>query len=194
VPRLTQQLKIVQALCEVLYAARITELRGIGREEFEVDAVVGAGARADAPVVRRRGEAAPASLNVVSASAGTVPEGQLFGSWHFVLLLSAKNAALINVLNGLARCPSFAVVTHVDVTGESALFRRSGEAPPPARRAPAASGTQPGEALKETASVLSRDERVVCGHDTPLTVRMELDVYQFAKPRAAGAGKAEEAK
>jgi hypothetical protein len=188
VPRLTQQLKIVQSLCEVLYAGRINDLRSIGREEFEVDAI--SGVKSDAPVGRHRVETASSSLNVVNAGAGTIPEGRLFGNWHFVVVFSAKNSALLTVLNGLASGPLFAVVTSLDVAGDAKLFVRSGESSPAERRTTAEG--QP--AAKDAAPVVSRDQRVVCGRDVPLTVRMEVDVYQFATLPPARGPKTEGAK
>lgn len=199
VPRLTQQLRIVQALCGVLYEARIAELKGIGREEFEVDAVGSAAAKpaTPAPPPARRPAGGQVSLNVVEADAGLIPEGRQFGVWHFVIVFTAREAALINVLNGLAKNPVFTVVTRLGVVGDDKLFQRAVEA---AARAEKRSGTEPtakpAEPAKEATPVLPRDERVACGRSaTPLTVRMELDVFQFVKVQpVGGAGKAEGAR
>jgi hypothetical protein len=186
VPRLTQQLKITQALCEVLYGARISELRGIGREEFEVEAVSGAGAKPVATGSRGRAVAAAVSLNTVSATAGLIPDGKLYGNWHFVLVFTAKESALIGVLNGLARSPVFSVVTRLDIDSNDTLFDRSGEGSRAARRAGAeTAAAKPVEVVKEVS--VPRDQRVVCGRESPLTVRLELDVFQFVKMQAAEA-------
>jgi hypothetical protein len=182
VPRLTQQLKITQALCGVLYASRVSELRGIGREEFEVDAVIDAGVKPAAPS-RRRAEAASASINTVNSDAGKIPPDQLFGNWHFVLQFSAKEAALVGVLNGLARSPVFAVVTRLEIEGEGRLFDRSAEEGRAARKGGIESAAKPTET---GAAAVPRDQRVVCGRDVPLRVRMELDVFQFVKMQIAG--------
>lgn len=185
VPRLTQQLKITQALCGVLYNARISELQGLGREEFEVDAVGGAVARPVAPRSRGRVEAVSMSMNVINPSAGKIPEDQLFGNWHFVLQFTAREAALVGVLNGLARSPVFAVVTRMEITGENRLFQRAAEEGRVTRK----SG---GEAVAKSAeggavATVPRDQRVACGREVPLKVRMELDIFQFVKMQIAAA-------
>ena len=195
VPRLTQQLKIVQSLCGVLYDSRISELKGIGREEFEVDAVTGAGAQPAAAGGRRRGATVVASLNVMSPNAGLIQEGRLFGNWHFTLSFTAKESALLGVLNGFARSPLFVVVTRVDVAGDDKAFQQSGETAPAGRKPAKDAPAKAVEVGKDVPAALPRDQRVVCGHDVPLTVKMELDVYQFVKAQPAGATpKAEEAK
>jgi hypothetical protein len=182
VPRLTQQLKITQALCGVLYNARISELQGLGREEFEVDAVGGAVAKPVATRTRGRVEVASMSMNVVNPNAGKIPPDQLYGNWHFVLQFTAKESALVGVLNGLARSPVFAVVTRLEVTGEDRLFDRSADE----ARAPRKVSAEPGAKPAETgAATVTRDQRVVCGREVPLKVRMELDVFQFVKMQIA---------
>jgi hypothetical protein len=185
VPRLTQQLKITQALCEVLYAARISELRGIGREEFEVEAVSGAGIK-PAATGRRRAEAAPTLLNAVSANAGKIAPDQLYGKWHFVLLFTVKESALVGVLNGLARSPIFAVVTRLEIVGDNKLFDRSLVAARASRKGAAEAASKSVEAGKESAVLVPRDQRVACGRETVLTVKMELDVLQFVRKRGTG--------
>jgi hypothetical protein len=186
VPRLTQQLKITEALCGVLYAARISELQGIGREEFEVDAVGGsAGAKpATTGGARRRAEAAAVSLNTIAAAAGLIPDGKLYGNWHFVLVFTAKESALMSVLNGLARHPAFAVVTRLDIDSKGSLFERSGEAARLSRKSGADSAVKSAETVKEGPVIVPRDQRIVCGHESPLMVRLELDVFQFVKMQA----------
>lgn len=188
VPRLTQQLRIVQALCGVLYNARITELKGVGREEFEVDAAGGPTSRA-APAAGRRNQGAQASLNMTRVNAGLIPEGRLFGKWRFVLVFSARESALLNVLNGLARSPVFAVVTRVEVIGDDKLFQK--QADPNARRDKrAGDAVVKGPSIsKEGLSNVPRDQRVVCGQNVaPLVVRLDLDVLQFVKLQSAGDG------
>ncbi len=183
VPRLTQQLKITQVLCGVLYNARISELQGLGREEFEVDAVGGSVAKPVATRGRGRVEAASMSLNVVNSNAGKIPEDQLFGNWHFVLQFTARESALVSVLNGLARSPVFAVVTRIEVAGEDRLFERVNEEGRATRKGGGETVAKPAEAVA-VASV-PRDQRVVCGREVPLKVRMELNVFQFVKMQIA---------
>ncbi|MEI6515601.1 MAG: Amuc_1100 family pilus-like protein, partial [bacterium] len=96
VPRLTQQLKIVEVLCQALYAGNITSLDALSRQEFEVDAVTGAGGKV-APAAR----AGEIDLkNSVDAGAGLVPEGQFYGRWRFSVQFKARESGLMKILNG----------------------------------------------------------------------------------------------
>ncbi len=197
VARLTQQLRIVEALCGVLYGARITDLQGVGREEFEEDAVAGGAARpADEGSsgrgrVRRAEQAGPTALNSVNPETGLVPAGQLFGKWRFVLRFTARESAVIQTLDSLSRNPLFIVVTKIELTGDSNVVVQGGDAAARVRdEVVTAEGEKP--AAKSPQSALSRDLRIVCGRDIPVTVKMEIDVCQFAKqteatPAAEGA-------
>lgn len=175
VPRLTQQLKIVELLCGVLYTARVSRLSGLARQEFEVDAPASA-AKPAAP-----GRAAEVELrNVNDPSAGLVPQGQLYGRWHFVLQFSGRESAVMNVLNGLAKSPVFMVVTRLDIEGDEKLFERKEVAQA------AKAGEEPAAVKAQPAA---KDYRVVCGRDALMNVKLDLDVYQFAKPQAVDAAK-----
>lgn len=183
VPRLTQQLRIVEMLCDVLFDARINELKGLGREEFEGEASASGPAQPEPTAGRsRRGSKAVAvttSLNCVNRNAGIIPPGALYGTWHFVLKFTAKEKALLDVLNRFARSPAFVVVTDVSLSspeqGVGRAPEKTAEAPPPRR----------GGALQEAPVTEETPGAIVCGHDLPLTVTMELDVYQFAGPSPA---------
>lgn len=182
VPRLTQQLKVVETLCNILYDAKISKLSGIARQEFEVDATANAApAPKPAPGRGKPVVAAPMDLkNIVDASAGVVPQGQLFGKWHFAIQFSGRESAVMNTLNGLARSPMFVVVTRLTIQGDEKLFSRKesvavkagADEPPEVKQAPK-----------------SKDYRIVSGRDAQMDVKLELDVYQFAKPQANEAAK-----
>lgn len=176
VGRLTQQLRIVEGLCQALFAARIQELRGVGREEFEQSRA--AGSEESAPPVRtpasRRPEPGQVSLNTVNPDAGLVPPDALYGKWHFILDFTAKESVLLAALNALARHPAFVVVTRMELTGDDKGVVRRAEAVKTAR-----DRREAGETEAET-----RDMRIVCGQDVPVGVRLELDVYQFRPPPA----------
>lgn len=186
VPRITQQLKIVETLCGILYGAKINALVGLSRQEFESDM---ASPATSAPARGRTPPAASAKegsdivvKNVVDASAGLVPPGQLYGKWRFALQFTAREAALLKVLNDFAGSPLFIVVTRMEIKGDDKVFdRKEAEA-----LATKSSEAPEGAAVKET--VKSRDARVVCGRDALLTVKMEVDVYQFAKPQESEPG------
>ena len=183
VPRITQQLKIVESLCGILYAAKISALTGISRQEFESDAapVVVPGRPVAAPV---KAGSEMATKNVVEATAGVVQPGQLYGRWRFVFQFTARESALLNVLNGLSRSPVFVVVNRMEVKGDEKVFDRKEAEAVAAKSAENPDGTGAKEAV-----VPPRDARVVCGRDALLAVKLELDVYQFAKPQESGPAK-----
>jgi len=170
VPRLTQQLKIVQTLCGVLYAARINKLSAITRQEFEVDA-------AGATTVSAPGSARFSEMSVKNTTdpmAGIIPAGKLYGQWHFFLQFSGRESSVINVLNGFAKSSLFVVVSRVNIEGEEKLFER--------KEVAVAKTGDDSLVVKEPPK--ARDYRVMCGRDAFLNVKLELDVYQFAKPQA----------
>ena len=175
VPRLTQQLRIVETLCDLLFSSHITSLGGIARQEFEADAVGTGGTPPRAPVAQ------PNEIeikNVVDAMAGIIPQGQQYGRWHFALQFNARDTVVMNILNGLASSGVFISITRLDIKGDEKLFERKDSAGAGLKpeAAPAEEGVVP---VKEVPKM--RDERIVCGRDSALTVKMELDVYQFAK-------------
>lgn len=179
VPRLTQQLKIVEALCLILYSGNISSLEAVARQEFEVDAVSGAGVTATGRPGAR--PVAPGSAeieikNTVEPEAGLVPKGQLYGRWHFAIQFKGRETALMSILNGLACSSIFAVVTRLEVKGDEKLFER--------KEGTGAAVKGAGEAEAEKEPPKTRDYRVVCGRENLLTVKMDLDVYQFSKPQA----------
>jgi len=178
VPRLTQQLGIVQTVCGVLFDARISSLQGVGREEFEAD--VGAAAPSGP---QRRKPAAQMSLNTPNVNAGLIPPDRLYGSWHFVLAFTAKERALLDVLNGLARCPMFVEVTDLNLASPEKGMGLTPDNPvePPAKAGTAATRRIGAQKAGETEAAEENGGGIVCGHDLPLTVKMELDVYQFGK-------------
>ena len=176
VPRLTQQLKIVELLCGILYKAGVSKLSGLARQEFEADSPVAVVAKPALP-----GRSAEQELkNVNDPNAGMVPPGQLYGRWHFVLQFSGRESAVMNVLNGLAKSQVFMVVTRLTLEGDEKLFERKEVT------VAAKAGEEP---LAVKAPPAAKDYRVVCGRDALMNVRLELDVYQFAKPLAADAAK-----
>lgn len=172
VPRLTQQLKIVEALCLALYAGNISSLDAVARQEFEVDAVAGSAGKV--PVAARGGEIE--MKNSVDSGAGLVPEGQLYGRWRFSVQFKARESGLMKILNELANNSIFTVVTRLEVKGDEKVFERKDGA---------------GGAAKEAAGIATekevpktRDYRVVCGRENLLTIKMDMDVFQFSKPQA----------
>ncbi len=152
VPRLTQQLKIMESLTRILFEENVSRVITMHRELFE------GGPSA--------GENEGVLLN---PQAGLTDAGGLYGRFHFALDFEAKESALIAVLNRLARHEMFTVVTRMEIV-------KLGEDVRPAERPAPTPATV--DLLPE---VLARQQRLVCGLalETPMRVKLNLDVYQF---------------
>jgi len=95
VPRLTQQLMIMEKLCGVLFSEKIESLVAVVREEFEEGG--GAYASAGRPGVqsvartartagsRTAGPGAVVTPRLVNKSAGLMEENDLYAKFHFIL-------------------------------------------------------------------------------------------------------------
>jgi hypothetical protein len=166
VPRLVQQLKIIEALCDILQEAGITELATIERDNFE-QAARGADASSG-----RRG-APPSGGASPSESAGNAPGGdKMVSSQHFKISVKAKENAVIEMLNLLASQPMFMVVTRVEMNNPRQEYSAGGPVSAPAvvARAPGTPGASE-PATRKRQVILGREE---------LDVKLDLDVYQFA--------------
>jgi len=181
VPRLSQQLAIIDNLCGVLFEEKISEIVAIERQEFEGGGV--------APGAGRRGMAG--RLGVFGGEdvtgAGLLSEGDLYTSLRFVLEFKTKEKALISVLNRLSRHSMFCVIKSLAIDKEVADVKevkpkedvgrtKEGEEAP-------AEGTTP-EAAKVDEQTLPRRSRIVSGLpvEKPMRVVMCLDVYRFRSP------------
>ncbi len=122
IPRLVQQLKIIEALCQALAQSGAAELISFSREEFE------------------NALAAPGASRSPSAAG---PE-ELYTTMHFKLAVKAGEASVIDLLNRLARLPVFTVVTSVDlVNTRSGPREGAGRGGAPAAAAPAGQRKRP---------------------------------------------------
>ncbi len=166
IPRLVQQLKIIEALCDILQEAAIVELVAIERDNFEQ-----AARGADASGGRRGAPGTPGAPSPESAASS--PGGdKLVSSQHFKISVKARENAVIEMLNLLASWPMFMVVTRVEITNPLQEYSAAGPVSAPAVAAPAP-GT-PG-----TPEPAARERQVILGREE-LDVKLDLDVYQFA--------------
>ncbi len=129
VPRLTQQLMIVEKLCEVLFSAKVEKVLEIQREMFEenVDAANAeaaarpgaAGGRGRAAPVSGKGKTAVSSSKLLNKNAGLLREEDLYARFRFIADFKAKESVVLEVLNQLARNEMFIVVVSIDAARES---------------------------------------------------------------------------
>ncbi len=189
VPRLMEQLELVKRICRILFDNRVKALSSVGRAMFENQVpTVAPAATAVVPVpdpapgrrsARRSGAQPPAAEPSPSTASqpGMVPEGALFGKYRFVIEFSAKESALIGVLNALAASPSFTMVKIMRLTKSVPVLI-------PVQVASAATGpadTGLGAVPAAAGAVRLGPSYPVSGleMEIPMQVRMELDVYKF---------------
>ena len=199
VPRLVQQLGIIISLIDEMYAANVMHIDSIGRELFEegdeeqppAEEEEESGGRGRGRGRGRRGSRGggegSASVQALLAPIAT----ELYEGQHFVLRFSARQDAVIDLLNRIARLRYFTVVTDVRMN------KRVPDVRPPiapnekeaggrsARRGGAAQNedvVQDAEAMP-LLSDLPPAQRLMSGPDVdpPLSVTIELDVFNFAR-------------
>jgi hypothetical protein len=194
VPPLMEQLEMVNRMCRILFANRIKALSAVERTAFENQPPKASTDAADAgsapagignarrPGVRRPGAQQPsaASPSPSARQPGVIPEGALFSKYRFVIEFSAKESALIGVLNALAASPSFVVVkvlrlnkgipVLMPVTVEPAA---AAGIPIPGFDAPTPPTAAPALKLGPSYPVSGLELEI------PMQVRIELDVYKF---------------
>ncbi|HMP75900.1 MAG TPA: Amuc_1100 family pilus-like protein [Kiritimatiellia bacterium] len=169
IPRLVTQLKTMEALCGILFQARIHTLMGIEREPFELAAQP---EQEEFTGMRRR---ATVQEPTVSQRAAIVPksaENPLYEVERVTITVLARDAAVWDVLNLMASSPLVASV--VDVQLVNTLADQLGKAQPVAAI----------EADKAPAGVPLRypthEERIVAGREL-VRATILVDVYRFVQ-------------
>lgn len=189
VPRLVQQLTIIRKLCDILYAARISRLVQVSRDEFESGMPAGrVSPGGPAGVMGRRlvgsiddGMGSPGSgpLDEAARQAGTMADGAQFATFRFVLVFEAKEDVLVDVLNRLAANEMFVVVHSLEVRAPDGQVQvRRPEAAPVTAVLPGVAAAGGADTPAEDPPI---DSRVVSGRENPMTVKMEIDVYRFRR-------------
>jgi hypothetical protein len=189
VPRLTQQLAIVETLGQILFKEGISELTTVKRDEFEgavaLAAVPAAPQGGSAPPKPRRQQpglpVAPGQAGAIrAAKAGVMGAQDLYSSFRFTLEFKAKERALTALLNRIAAANTFMIVRRLQISKETPDVQDV-----TAQAAKAANDEDPGQnAAAKPATpprTLTRQERMVSGlgMEAPMKVLLELDVYRF---------------
>lgn len=168
IPRLVQQLKITEIVCQILPEAAVTELRSFSRDEFEA----ALSAPAEQARSGRRSQSPPAEETATGKQSD-----ELFSSQHFKMTLRVREGSLLDLLNRLARLPMFTVVTWLEIINprqDATIASLAVPGAPPDGSAAKAGATNQ---LDE----VSRDKRIVLGKEE-LEVTVEFDVYNFGPP------------
>ena len=185
VPRLAQQLGMIERLVDEVYGAQIGALRRIVRDEFDAGA---APAEADAP--RAGGRLRARRDSGAGARPDTAAKSAFYRAQHFTLEVAGRQAAIGDLLNRLAAMPMFVVVTDVDIRKAGDDLRAPQAASPVAAAAAApglvaATAGTPGApaAAEEKISTRPPSQRLVSGVeiDPPVQARIEIEIFNFAK-------------
>lgn len=168
VPRLAQQLLVVEVIAKILFDAEIQSLESVERELFE----------SGKKKIKKRPKSHPRFKDPARAAAKSavntdeVNTDELYTRQPFVFQFSTRENALTAALNRLAACGMFVRVSDLNimakdeaVRGPIVAVRLDEEVDPDQPVAPA---------------LASHDARVVSGRElTPLTVRLVIDYYEF---------------
>ncbi|MFO7534471.1 MAG: Amuc_1100 family pilus-like protein [Kiritimatiellia bacterium] len=172
VPRLMQQLAIIKSLCDLLFAAKVTSIEAVGREDFEGDGTAESAASAEPATSRRgrRSEAVAESASrvmMVNPNAGIMAPDALFSTMKFAFVFKAKESSVLQVLNALAANDMFIAVKKVtwnapmdQVAIRKQVFKGGAENAEPTS---------------------AKENRVVSGRESTLTIRLDLEVYRFTR-------------
>ncbi len=189
VARLVLQVKTLEDLCGVLFQSKIASIVSLQRTVFEQKALESEGPGAMGRGSRRGFEPLPDQPAGAAPVVESVDSSGLFSKEHYILTFEAKDPAIWQVLDLLARSKRFNVVTRVELLNDKPL---------PTAAAPAAGapsglvstpGAQPtitappsslagGAATGPKTVALTHDERIVAGRDA-VRATVELDVYRF---------------
>lgn len=169
VSRLAKQLAVVDRVCGILFDAHITHLKGITREVFE-------------------GSRKEMALTGANSSAGELKEGDLYGKLRFKFEFSATEDAFFDVMNRIASNQLFMSVGTIQYTKPQAdvhedLIPEAGKTSLGSEEAPLDPEEQEVEVDDQGRLFPSRYRRIVSGHghEVPMEISMELNVFQFVE-------------
>lgn len=193
VPRLVQQLLIVSAVVDEMYASGVSQILAIRRERFEAgaggDEAQAEGRQGGRGRSRRR--EAQSDSNEDAPSGSSVPSIQtdLYSAQHFSIHCVARQGAVVDLLNRLARLRYFTVVTDVRLRKVGPDVRIPGLAADKPQESAPRRGRRTEGVVVETEdggpvlSDLPPSQRLMSGPDIdpPLDVMIDMYVYRFEK-------------
>jgi hypothetical protein len=176
VPRLTQQLVIVEKLCSLLIDAGVASIDEISRDLFEERVATG-----------RRGQK-KADLS----KAGLIEGSALSAKFHFEFEITALEDSFWTVINNMASHDMFVVVTDLTITKDpddivlpTAKIEDGKDSPKKRRDKKPEAEVEVEDAPKLTTLqqklAMARRRRVVSGEkfEIPMAVTLGIDVYWF---------------
>lgn len=186
VPRLVVQLKTLEALCDMLIDAKVSEIVSVKRRVFEQGAAAQETLPGDAGRFGRWGSGggvAPEPSSVEAAQTEAVDPSGLFSIEHYTLEFKCHEKSMWNILNALAKSKLFAVVTRVLIANDNPVLKIAAKAPAQAAPAPGTTPSAPGFPTLQAAGkilpeVKTQDQRVIAGRELAKVI-LEIDVYRF---------------
>ncbi len=171
VPRLVAQLRCVEALCGVLFQARVARIDTLNRELFDSATEV-----AGQAAVTTRSRTRVVDPVAAPVTVPPVVSNELFGAERLVVSFQARETAAWDVLNGLARNPVFMAVADLDLEN---VLAASGQLGKKTALTPISGGDKAASSgLVLPLQFAARDDRVVGGREW-ISVGLVVDVYRF---------------
>jgi hypothetical protein len=197
VPRLIEQLVIINRICAILFENNIKEISSVKRDEFESIGNIVPGVDVDNSGSRRRSgrsrnsrsartHSRPTAVHRASdnvSMVGIIGEDSLYAKMHFVFEFRAKEKALLDILNALSTGKMFVVVTSVSLSKSTPdlvpKIVDPAEAEPDAGIGFGGSHTKKEDKPVEPPKL--GPNYPVCGikMEIPMDIHLELDVYKF---------------
>lgn len=187
IPRLVVQLKTVDALCRLLFMAKISALTDITREEFDKNGA--AVVEEDEGRSRRRRDRSPQQDTRAESVAGAVRDSDLYTVERITISFTCRENAVWNLLNEMVKSPLFVVVTSLQFQSPIPRVDRISYAQFEENKIRAAAGQKLNPVQQAKIQQIREDkvyppptkeERVVAGREE-ISVILKCDVYRFRR-------------
>lgn len=196
IPRLVIQVKTVAALTRIMYAARVTNILAISRDEFEegMNRDTPAAGAAASGIFRTESRGPSSSGHAAAAYLRDIPEvpsNELYSVERFALEFSGRENSVWEVLNAFVKGPPFIIIRHLTLdsttAGAAAAPAAGGRAGTAAAYAPemfresmrpGTSGMPSPGGVMTNLLMTSRDDRIVAGRE-PVRATLVVDVCRF---------------
>ncbi|MDD2237203.1 MAG: Amuc_1100 family pilus-like protein [Kiritimatiellae bacterium] len=186
IPRLVVQLKTVDALCRLLFKAKISSLTDIVRDEFDKDGAAAEEEEEDSRSRRRRDRSAPEEKKK-TVVAGAGEDSDLYSVERITLSFTCRENAVWDLLNEMVKSPLFVVVTSLEFQSPLPKVDKISFAQFQENKIRAAAGQRLAPSQQEKIRQIredkvyappSREERVVAGREE-INVILKCEVYRF---------------
>ena len=174
IPRLIVQLKTIRNVCEILFNSRISELKSVEREVFDVVEQQATDTSESERRSTRRAtgrQAAPTAGQSGLMDFPLVASNSLYSVERIGISFSARESVVWEVLNALSKSSDFMVISDVQISNP---LEPSGKTTPvsTAAAAPTAGGA-PARVIYP-----SHEERIIAGRES-VDVKLVIDSYRF---------------